>query len=553
MSSVQPQNSTQLTHSPARKNNPILLLVDDEAGQRERYRFVIRSTEELDYLELLEAGDIDQALEILAGTPVHAVLLDKNIELGPDRPTENGIEAIPDFLRLQPHLQVLVLTGSKDISDVVRAMKLGAANYIVKETPSALLCSQIDRAVHVASLKLEKERRERTEISSSIQLGGKSPVFVKTLKQGESLAPSNRPVLILGETGTGKTELAQWIHHQRSVFLKTKNAPFISINISSLAGDLLESELFGHEKGAFTDASQMKRGLFEVANNGTLFLDEIGDLPLKLQPILLTAIETGVFKRSGGIELLRSNAKLIFATNRDLEKMVAEGTFREDLYMRISLFPIQMPSLSERKEDIPEIIRVMLPRACEQNRVPKIEFDDLPKDLIEYLIHTPFQGNVRGIQHQLERLLVHAPTDANGEKVFSRWKEIPGLILNSRSRKISSHKEHSLESPLSYKEFMARPWDLLSENFPGFNHAVDEFKRGLLKEASLKFQNRKDMAQAFGMKENNFSMLTKRHPELDGKMKKRGRGSPKSNGSNHSVSCKKEPSHESHKPGCNTH
>jgi DNA-binding NarL/FixJ family response regulator len=154
MSSAQPQNSTQSAHSPARKNNPILLLVDDEAGQRERYRFVIRSTEELDYLELLEASDIDEALEILAGTPVHAVLLDKNIELGPDRPTENGIEAIPDFLRLQPHLQILVLTGSKDIPDVVRAMKLGAANYIVKETPSALLCSQIDRAVHVASLKL---------------------------------------------------------------------------------------------------------------------------------------------------------------------------------------------------------------------------------------------------------------------------------------------------------------------------------------------------------------------------------------------------------------
>lgn len=513
--------STDLTFQPnSRQSNMLrpgaasVLIVDDEPGTRIRLELALPSHEDLAGTRLICASRIQEALDLLAETSVQVVILDKHLEFA--KSSENGIDAIPHMLSLQPHLQILVLTGSHEIPDVVRAMKLGAFNYITKETPDELLLSHIDRALHVAKLKQEKERRERADTPDLLPLGGHSRIFRKVLQLAEMVSSSDRPVLLLGETGTGKTELAKWIHKKRASLLGQKDPPFFAVNVSSLARNLIESEVFGHEKGSFTSASQMKRGLFELAQNGTLFLDEIGEFPLDLQATLLTVIEEGTFMRVGGTQVIKSHPKLILATHRNLKEMVLEGKFRRDLYMRISSFPVQMPSLIERREDIPEIVKALLPKVCQENRI-QIGYDDLPENFIAFLMNTSIEGNIRGIQHLLERLLVFSPKDRNGRPVFTRWEVLfDQPTLNDNTSERESH------GPISYTELKSRPWNFIEGEFPGMNEMLEEIRLGLLDEVSDKFENRRQSAKALGFMESSFSMLLRRYPDIEKKFNLRG-------------------------------
>ncbi len=488
--------------SQTHKNVSKVLLVDDDVGAKDRLELLFLEFDDLKGLQIIHATHLDAAFDSLAAQSIDVVLLDKNLDssLTDDH---NGIEAIPEILRIQPHVQILVVTGSREIDDVVRAMKLGAFGYVTKDTESDLLATQIDRAVHVSRLKADKARRERSDNSAGQELGGRSIAFQSILRQADILSTSNRPILILGETGTGKTELAKWTHSQRMKALGERDRPFFSINVSALSKDLIESELFGHEKGAFTDASQARQGLFELANGGTLFLDEIGELPLDLQPKLLKVIEEGTFMRVGGTKELRSNPKLIFATHRDLVKMVKLGTFREDLFMRISIFPIQMPALSQRREDIPDIIRKLLPKACKENRV-SIEFEDLPVDFIQELTENPVSGNIRGIQHQLERLLMLSPRGKDGTPILTTWRRVPGL---SQSRSIKK----SASDSLSFSEWTGRQWQFLGDDFPGLNEVLEETKVRILREAFEKYDNNRKRAKALKIFECQASRLFQRY------------------------------------------
>lgn len=494
-------------HPVDRDFGPTVLIVDDEIFARDRLALALSQVDQPEQIHILHATSIPEALDILSGTLVHVVLLDKNLGPEPVSIEQNGIEAIPEILRLQPHLQILMVTGSNNIRDVVQAMNFGACGYVTKETPDSLLISNIDRAIQFATLKLDKVRRERSESAEQEDLVGSSKSFLEVIWQSDVLSESDRPILLTGDSGTGKTALARRIHKRRGRFLKQKDRPLFSVNVSSLSSELIESELFGHERGAFTDAKEMKQGLFELANNGTLFLDEIGELPLEIQPKLLTIIEEGIFMRVGGSKQLRSKPKLIFATNRDLEQMVVDGTFRKDLYMRISMFTVRMPSLEERRDDIPEIIQSVLPKACRENRV-QLNFCDIPADFIEYVKNGSLDGNIRGILNQLDRLLVLSPRDRKGVPVLSKWKSIPGLYLKKKEPKQLEIKTAS--TPISYEELMTRPWNILGPDFPGFKEFIDLIKSRVVDEAKTKFSRNHEVSKIFKISPSSASTLLSR-------------------------------------------
>lgn len=488
-----------------------LLLVDDEESTKEGLDLALvecgRGLATSERLRIIHAQTVASALDLLAGNPIHIAIIDKNLGSKVPFEDQNGIEAIPDMLRLQPHLQILVLSGSSDIAGVVRAMDLGAASYMTKDKPAELLVTTLNRLLQNSLVRIQAIRAERGLRTDPIGLGGKSKVFKKILKQAEQVALVDGSIILFGETGTGKTELARWIHNYRNSLLKQKDSPFFGINVSALSKEVIENELFGHDKGAYTDAQQSKPGLFELAGNGTLFLDEIGDLPLELQPKLLQVVQQRTYMKVGGDKILTSNAKLIFATHRDLKKMVEEGTFRKDLYMRITALPIHMPSLSERREDIPDIIRALLPRACSENRV-FLQFEDLPQDFIEYLVQNPVDGNIRGIQHQLERLLVFSPKNKHGKPVFTRWRAIDGFstgIPESTPAQVSVEQMNHV--PITFSELTRRPWSILNSDFPGLKQALSIFEDKIVDEASKKFKTNRETAKVLRIPESTSSGL----------------------------------------------
>lgn len=230
---------------------------------------------------------------------------------------------------------------------------------------------------------------------------GKSPAFVRMLGLVERVAPSDTPALLLGESGTGKEVIADILHKKS----KRSNAGFVVVDCSGLTETLFESELFGHEKGSFTGAYSEKKGLVEMAHGGTLFLDEVGEIPLSQQVKLLRLIETSTYRKVGGLDVLRTNFRLICATHRDLKRMVEEGTFRQDLYFRINAFPIYMPALRERKEDICLLAESLLNRLSPTRKIT------LSPDANEFIKEYPFPGNIRELRNMLERAILLADTD----------------------------------------------------------------------------------------------------------------------------------------------
>lgn len=484
---------------PADKGNGLtILIVDDEELGRLRVGAICEKLGP-DY-KVLFANTLPEALNTLLQTRIHVALLDKNIGPNESDLSQNGIAAIPEMLKLQPHLQILMITGSKDFQDAVEATQNGAFGYVTKDTPDKLLVSHIQKAVQMASLIIENERLDRTKQNpDDIRLVGSSSAIVRLKAEISDVVQSDRPILLLGETGTGKTTVAKMIHDSRKKYLRQKDRPLVPINIAALPASLVESELFGSERGAYTGSVASKPGLFELADSGTLFLDEVGEIPLDLQKKLLTVIETGIFRRVGGTKELKSNFRLVCATNRDLEAMTRSGTFREDLYLRLSTFPIHVPSLKERSEDIPEIIQSILPRTCRENRV-QITFDELPREFIEYLKRNPPQGNIRGLEQQLSRLLIHAPKDRQGRPILKKWRSI-GMFYSSIDKNVQA---------ISLDEIMTRPLDLVTPKFPGLSKFMENLESRIILDTKSKLKKNKHVALALKISEPSVSLKLKR-------------------------------------------
>jgi DNA-binding NtrC family response regulator len=392
--------------------SPTILIVDDEKHTREGLRASLE-----DSFDVYVAANLAESRHVLENEHVDLVLTD--LRLG----GENGMVLIDEALaRAHPPL-VIMMTAYGSVDSAVEAMKRGAYDFVTKPLNIDRLEILIKRALR--SRQMEKEVVElKKQVESRYgleRLIGSSPVMQEIFETIKQVAPTRANVLITGESGTGKELVAQAIH-ALSGRAKQK---FVAVHMAAFSAQLLESELFGHEKGAFTGATERRIGRFEQANGGTLFLDEIGEIDLNTQVKLLRVLgEERSFERVGGNQPIKVDVRLVTATNRDLEKMAAAEEFREDLYYRLSVVPIRMPPLRERAEDIPMLVQHFLKTASQDNGKPLRE---LTNEAMQLMIRNEWKGNVR----ELQTAVIHAVVMANGPKITVR--DLPAAVREGRS------------------------------------------------------------------------------------------------------------------------
>lgn len=368
-----------------------LLIVDDEESVRDSlYNWFIE-----DGYQVKCAQNAKEALNMLQISNFDIILADIKM------PGMDGLEMHRRIKALNRDAIVIVMTAFASVETAVQALKDGAYDYITKPFDPDDLSHLIRNAAHQITLRSENEALKNKVISlENIEdIIGNSKVMIRALKQVESVAQSNSSVIITGESGTGKELIARAIHANSS----RKFFPMVSVHCGALSEDLLESELFGHEKGAFTGAMFNRKGRFEMADGGTIFLDEIGTISAKMQVELLRVLEAKAFMRVGGNKEIKSDFRVICATNRDLKKMVEEGMFREDLYYRLNVVNISIPPLRERKEDIPLLVEHFIKKYC-----TSMSRDLIPVDqaALQRLEEYDYPGNVRELENMIERAIV---------------------------------------------------------------------------------------------------------------------------------------------------
>ena len=380
---------------PLAPMRPVILIVDDDPGIRESFRLILE-----EHYELVEAGDGRQAIEIVRTSEVDLVLLDIRL------PEMDGIEVLERIKALDDQVEVILVTAVKTVRTAVAAMKLGAFDYVTKPFEEDDLLSVVRRALERRSLEREVVflRSELARRHDPGEIVGHHPEMQKLFRLIAQVARNATTVLITGESGTGKELVARAIHRQSP----RRDKPFVPVNPAALSETLLESELFGHEKGSFTGAFQRKLGKLEMAQGGTLFLDEIGTLKPELQGKLLRVLQEREIERVGGTRTIRIDVRVIAATNADLKQAVATHAFREDLYYRLNVMPISVPPLRDRRDDIPLLVEHFIRRYnAEMNK----HVDGLSPEAMTVLREYPWPGNVRELQNIIERLvgLVEAP------------------------------------------------------------------------------------------------------------------------------------------------
>jgi two-component system nitrogen regulation response regulator NtrX len=345
-----------------------------------------------------------KALDMIKETIPDIILLDIWM------PDIDGIETLKRIRELYPGVQVIMISGHGTIETAVKATKLGAYDFIEKPLSLEKVLLSVDNALKYNMLETELDLfRERDR--RRYQITGHSKAITELKEQISTVAPTDAWVLIVGENGTGKELVAHTIHR----LSKRNNKPLIEVNCAAIPEDLIESELFGHEKGAFTGATTMKRGKFDQANDGTLFLDEIGDMSLKAQSKVLRILQEQRFERVGGNRTITVDVRVIVATNKNLEEEIAKGTFREDLYFRLNVIPIRVPPLRERVDDIPDFVNEFLD---EFSLDTKEERKFLSSDALELLKSYSWPGNVRELKNLIERTAIMHPGNViNAEDV----------------------------------------------------------------------------------------------------------------------------------------
>lgn len=368
-----------------------ILIVDDE-------EIVIRSCRRIlgDSMYVVDSThDGQDALRKVDETEYDLMVLDIMM------PGIDGLEVLQHVKERHPGVDVIMMTGLSEIQTAVKAMKLGAFDYLSKPFDPDELKHVVDRALERRQLQQEN-RKLKTEVSSKYRFEniiGSSPPMQAVFGLIAKCAPTNSTVLITGESGTGKEMIARAIHYNSL----RKDQPFVTVDCNTLSESLLESELFGHTKGSFTGAVANKRGMFDIANNGSLFLDEFGNIPLSTQAKLLRVIQEREFRAVGSTTTQKTNVRLITATNKDLKAMVLDGTFREDLYYRINVFPIHSPALRERRDDIPALAFHFLKLFCAELGKP---VSDISDGAMSLLVNYAWPGNVRELENTMQRAVI---------------------------------------------------------------------------------------------------------------------------------------------------
>ena len=368
----------------------ILLIDDDEA-----HRTMLKVNLMAEGFIVDELSDGDEVLPHLKEQEADLILLDMKMA------RMDGLTTLSVLLQAGYDIPVIILTAFSSVESAVEAMKKGAYDYISKPVDIEELKILIERALSYRSLS-DENRLLKTRLKEEFSFAniiGKSPAMQRMFSTLTMVAPTDATVLITGESGTGKELVANALHENS----QRRGLPFIKLNCSALHENLLESELFGHEAGAFTGASGRRKGRFELANKGTLFLDEIGDMSPQTQAKILRVIQEGEFERLGGAETIKVDVRLLAATHKNLEEMIEAGTFRQDLYFRLSVVPVNLPPLRERAVDLPELANYFLRRFAEKNRK---DIKDFHPEALNLLMQYEWPGNIRELENTIERAVI---------------------------------------------------------------------------------------------------------------------------------------------------
>jgi len=376
-----------------------ILVVDDEATQRELVCGYLKKQG----FEVFSAPSAERALELFRREPVELILTDQRM------PNLSGLDLLKAAQAINPETSVIVMTAYGNIESAVAAMKAGAADYLTKPLHLEELLQKIQRIrercrLYEENRELREELKERHRIEGII---GESGQMLEVISLVQRVAPSEATVLIRGESGTGKELIAKAIHYASPRAAR----PLVRINCAALPENLLESELFGHERGAFTGAVAARKGRFELADGGTLFLDEIGDLPLHLQAKLLRVLQEREFERVGSSQTLKVNVRVLSATNRDLDAMIRSGRFREELYYRLNVVTLLLPPLRERRQDLPALMEHFLKHFAAKNGKTIRGFSQAAR---QALLRYDYPGNVRELENLIERAVVLTRDDVVG-------------------------------------------------------------------------------------------------------------------------------------------
>lgn len=368
-----------------------ILIIDDEQGQRDILTGYLKKKG----YTVSSACSGEEGIDFAKKNPVDIIISDFKM------PDKTGMEVLEAVKSINPEISFVMVTAFGTVENAVKAMRLGAYDYLAKPIDLDELDLLLERIIENKNLKsenqfLKQQLEERFKFSSIIS---QSPRMEEAVNLAARVAESKATVLITGENGTGKEVLAKAIHFVSS----RKNNPFIAVNIPALSENLMESELFGHERGAFTGADKMKKGRFELADKGTIFLDEIGDVPMAMQVKLLRVLQEQQIEHVGGTETISIDVRIIAATNQNLEKKIKDGTFREDLFYRLNIVAIKIPPLRERKEDILPLIDFFLAKYAKENGK---EMFTISKEAVDQLMKYSFPGNVRELENSIERAVV---------------------------------------------------------------------------------------------------------------------------------------------------
>ena len=377
----------------------MILIIDDDSAIRTSLSLMLKRAK----YEVQAVSNPKEAMEVVRATAPELILMDMNFSLSTSG--DEGLTLLKQVKIFRPDVPVILMTAWGSIQLAVKGMQAGAFDFVTKPWNNASLMMQIETALQLNG----KPRQEEMSVSENVDFDrshiiGKSKGLMKVLATVKRIARTNASVLITGESGTGKELIAEAIHKNSL----RAGKPFVKVNLGGISQSLFESEMFGHKKGAFTDATSDRVGRFELADKGTIFLDEMGELDLSCQVKLLRVLQEQTFEVLGDSRPRKVDIRVVSATNADLPKMVKERTFREDLFYRINLITIHLPALRERREDIPLLVRHFADKSCKDNGLPSVDFT---KAALEFLSRLPYPGNVRELKNLVERVLLVSGKD----------------------------------------------------------------------------------------------------------------------------------------------
>ena len=387
------------------KNMAKILIIEDESAIRRVLKKII--SEENDLYEVEEAEDGLEGIEKIKNNDYDLVLCDIKM------PKMDGVEVLEKAKLIKPEIPMVMISGHGDLDTAVNTMRLGAFDYISKPPDLNRLLNTVRNALDRKELVVENKRLKK-KVSKKYEMIGESKAIAHIKEIIEKVAVTDARVLITGPNGTGKELVAHWLHEKSD---RTK-APMIEVNCAAIPSELIESELFGHVKGSFTGANKDRAGKFEAANGGTIFLDEIGDMSLSAQAKVLRALQESTISRVGSDKDIKVNVRVVTATNKDLKKEIAEGHFREDLYHRLAVILIKVPSLNDRRDDIPLLINFFASKIAEEQGTAVKSFSD---KAIKLLQEYDWTGNIRELRNVIERLIILGETEVseNDIKLFA--------------------------------------------------------------------------------------------------------------------------------------